>query len=94
MLSTSGGTVRSPQVGRCCDIVRAQAQVHALEAWFCCFTFSEEPGFEPDLNEARAALRDAEANLEAVEARVTRAAARLAKFERRLQSLTSGHPEV
>jgi len=70
----------------------AQAQVHALEAWFCCLTFSDEPGFEPDLNEARAALRDAEANLEAVEARVTRAAARLAKFERRLQSLTSGPP--
>ena len=74
--------------------LRSQAQVHALEAWFCCLTFSDEPGFEPDLNEARAALRHAEAELDVVEARVTRAEARLAKFERRLQSLTSGPPEA
>ncbi|HCU73234.1 MAG: hypothetical protein CL790_06525 [Chloroflexi bacterium] len=72
----------------------AQAQVRVLEAWFCCLTFSDEPGFEPDLHDARAELRDAEAELDAVEARVTRAEARLEKFERRLLSLTTGPPEA
>lgn len=71
-------------------LLLSELQVHALEAWFCCLTFSDEPGFEPDLDQARVALRDAEADLETAVARVTKAEARLETFERRLLSLTSG----
>ena len=98
--SGSGNSVYQAYVARQRRVLQVersllvQAQVRALEAWFCCLTFSDEPGFEPDLNEARAALRDAEVDLESARTRVTRAEARLAKFERRLQSLTSGPPEV
>ena len=95
-LSGSGTSVYRGYVARQRRALRverallSEAHVHTLEAWFCCLTFSEEPGFEPDLNQARAVLRDAEADLETAVARVVKAEARLEKFERRLLSLTSG----
>ena len=61
-----------------------------LEAWFCCLSFSGEPGLEIDLDEARIELRRAEAILEDATTTTARAQLRLEKYEQRLLSLTTG----
>ena len=61
-----------------------------LEAWFCCLSFSGEPGLEIDLDEARIELHLAETILEDATTTIARAQLRLEKYERRLLSLTTG----
>ena len=61
-----------------------------LEAWFCCLSFSGEPGLEADLDEARIELRRAETILEDTTTTIVRAQLRLDKYEQRLLSLTTG----
>jgi hypothetical protein len=62
----------------------------ALEAWFCCLSFSGELGLETDLDEARIELRRTETILEDATTTIARAQLRLEKYEQRLLSLTTG----
>jgi hypothetical protein len=73
----------------------AELDRRVVEAWFQCLAFTDDENFTDDLREARGERDETERRHAASLAAIARAAQRLARFERTLQSLTTGpRPEA
>ena len=73
----------------------AELERRIVEAWFQCLAFTDDEKFTDDLREARDDRDETERRHAASLVAIARAERRLARFERTLQSLTTGpRPEA